>query len=128
VDGRVVRSRTRAARDQSLSPLPCGSLASLKSGMSGPCMACTGEGDEVSAVVIRFIEYGRPRSEDGHGRGALGGDVSAKARPTRPKINNAAVRIVWANKRGRGVYFAYSVTLESLSSMCGVQSCSKGHC
>jgi hypothetical protein len=87
--------------------------------MSGPRMACTGEGDELSAAVIRFIEYGRPRSEDGHGRGALGGDGSAKARPTRPKINNAAVRIMWANKGVGDVYFACSVTLESLSSMCG---------
>lgn len=87
-----------------------------RSGMSGPCMACTGEGDEASAAVIRFIKYGRPRREEG--RGVLG---CAKARPTRPKINNGAARIVRL-KQG------YILALVESKYVCGVQSCSKGHC
>jgi hypothetical protein len=88
----VTGSQTYNWSSQPLSPLPRTSLASLKSGVSGPWIACSG-GVDVSTTAFRLIEYFRPRSEDGQG-GALD-DVSAKTMPTRHKINNAARIVGW---------------------------------
>jgi len=90
---KVTRGQTCNWSSQSLSRLLCTSLASLKSGVSGPWMACSG-GVEVSTAAFRFIEYGLPRRDDGLG-GSLSESVSwPKTKPTRDKINKAAARIV----------------------------------
>jgi len=97
----------RPETGQALSPPPCESLANLKSGMSGPWIACTGGAVEVSAVVTRFIEYGRPRSEDGERvLECDNGDASTKVKPTRHNINNAARIVGWVKR----VYTCINVT------------------